>query len=262
MANKKKSRRNNKKTKKTPPLLASPSSSPSTSSSGCGSGRDHQAVTSLAKAMTLECYHGSTAKKFTHDSDYCRAVWKVLSFCHTVRKLRARGKRPDFDEFARRNQRLIRDTEFGTFLFAICTSVYLSNNYAVNKAEQGTVEVLLSYGLHIKYVYKPLSEGKDISPGSAIHERYIKYCRDARTERGTINCLSRETKEFCDCMATKKEKAKTMEKLGRCYGCNKLFPKGRLFKCNNCHCHQYCSNKCQSNDWPNHRMSCMNLTIN
>jgi hypothetical protein len=101
-----------------------------------------------------------------------------------------------------------------------------------------------------------MSKGEDVSPGSVVNEIFLKYCRDVRTERGVINCLSRETIEFCDCMVTKKDAAKTMEKLGVCYQCEDLFSKKQLFKCSACHSHQYCSKKCQVNDWTRHKTIC------
>jgi hypothetical protein len=93
---------------------------------------------------------------------------------------------------------LMKDPEYCEFLFAFCIESYLSSSYASDQTEKNTVDLLLNFGIHIKYLYIPMSKGEDVSPGSVVNEKYLKYCCDVRFERGV------ETMEFCDCMATKK----------------------------------------------------------
>ena len=199
MVNNKKSRQNNKKTKKAPP----PSSTSLVSTNG-GRSPDHQAL----KSLTLECYHGSTAKITGGDSDYSRAITKYLSFCRTGMKLLARGEQPVATKFGKVYPKLLTDPDFSKFIFAFCTNLCLSNSFAVGKHEQGLVGALLTLGLHIRHVCIPLSEGTDLNQDSDNKKKAIRNCYDSQTERGMIKCLSRETKEFCDCMVIQTKKSK------------------------------------------------------
>ena len=58
----------------------------------------------------------------------------------------------------------------------------------------------------------------------------------------------------CDCMTTKKGKAKDMVKMQRCDGCQEEFSNG-LMKCK-CNMTHYCSEECQLEHWPDHKMIC------
>ena len=86
-------------------------------------------------------------------------------------------------------------------------------------------------------------------------KKCVRYVHDINTDRGLINVLHRETKKDCDCMATKKEEANTMDRMFRCEGCHKEFSKKRLKKCSRCNMH-YCSKKCSHADWSHHNFCC------
>lgn len=87
-------------------------------------------------------------------------------------------------------------------------------------------------------------------------EKALKYSRDLDTERGLINCLHRETKQCCDCLATKKYEANGMSKMQRCIRCHEVFPKADMMKCDGCEMVVYCSKTCCIQDWPCHRTIC------
>merc|ERR1712224_956755 len=87
-------------------------------------------------------------------------------------------------------------------------------------------------------------------------DKLIKHSRDVQTKRGIINCLSRETSHFCDCMKEKKKEAKSMEKVQVCSGCKKYFPKIDLRYCSKCQMTPYCSIECAKLRWPIHKLVC------
>ena len=88
------------------------------------------------------------------------------------------------------------------------------------------------------------------------YDKWMKYSRDLEDERGIINCLYRETKNYCDCMKTKKMEANNMDKMDLCHGCCKVFPKARTMVCDGCQAVVYCSKECSITDWPCHKSFC------
>lgn len=118
--------------------------------------------------------------------------------------------------------------------------------------EQELQRILL-LGINSKYHYSPLS---------ADREKSEKFTRDIHTDsvRGIINCLYRETSPFCNCMKPFKIEAIKMEKVGKCLGCNKDFPKTELKRCSHCLSVQYCSTLCMKNHWSIHRNCCTKKT--
>jgi rRNA maturation endonuclease Nob1 len=113
------------------------------------------------------------------------------------------------------------------------------------------IKVLLHLGIRIKY------NGSSYDSS----DKTLKYGSDVEADdRGVINCLARETKNFCDCMKKKKE-AKEMAKLLRCYGCSELFPKEQIRICTGCKIDGYFSarfhsKECHKKHWPEHRIVC------
>ena len=79
------------------------------------------------------------------------------------------------------------------------------------------------------------------------------------TERGLIYCLHRETKQYCDCLVTKKDEANAMGKMERCEHCHTEFPKKLMKKCDGCEMVVYCSRDCCSQNWPYHKPHCANI---
>ena len=67
---------------------------------------------------------------------------------------------------------------------------------------------------------------------SIPNTRLNRYIRNIECdERGIINCLSRETKAYCDCMNDKKREVKGMDKTEFCVGCKIYFPRDGMMKC-------------------------------
>ncbi|MGK3741959.1 MAG: hypothetical protein ACI8RD_005840 [Bacillariaceae sp.] len=85
-----------------------------------------------AKAMAMECHHGSTAKKFALGSDYYNATLKFI----------ARGRSDDtkyltmdLAKLGHDHPQLVEDPEFCKYLFATCTEMYLSDSFAVDEVK-------------------------------------------------------------------------------------------------------------------------------
>ena len=170
--------------------------------------------------------------------------------------------------------------DFSKFLFAYCAQLYLENNSGgdgegdgdncdndevqvegeggenFTDRQKGMMAMLLLKGLRVRYLQVPTEEGKDVygRDSSDCYEKYLKYTRDIMTDRGVINCLARETS--CGCMNRFKARAKSMEKLGHCFGCMKNFPKETMMLCSRCKHVKYCSRKCQLDHWPKHKARC------
>jgi hypothetical protein len=160
----------------------------------------------------------------------------------------------DFEEkFGMEYLKFITDPRFSRFIFAFSTTVYLNSNLKEDLLAKITVvRQLLKLGMSVKYAYIPKSLGGEFNA-----EIFLKHSNDIiANERGVINCLSRETKIFCECMKPKKTEAKDMEKLGRCFGCNELFQKEQLRLCTGCNTIKFCSKKCHSQKWNDHKVYC------
>jgi hypothetical protein len=74
-----------------------------------------------------------------------------------------------------------------------------------------------------------------------------------RVKGGSSIAWHAKTKDFCDCMKSKKSEAKEMEKLGRCAGCDDLFPKETLRLRNGCQLIRFHSKECLIEHWPTHK---------
>jgi hypothetical protein len=200
----------------------------------------------------MDCHHG---RKFALESQciiYCNTAWKFVNPDIKVRNVGDVSPHHLLGD----HPHLMKDPEFCKYLFATCTTNYMIDGYGRNQAQQIIVMGLLQLGLEVKYLWIPMSKGKNVDAGSVEHDNFMKYFRDVFTdERGLINCLSRETRQFCDCIASKNE-ARTMEKLGLCHVCEQLFPKETLRYCTGCQSEQYCSRKCYVNHWPIHKKGC------
>jgi hypothetical protein len=208
-----------------------------------------------AASSERTCYHGSTAEKFALDSEFGKVICDYLSSqrqkldngCSTREKV-------DLEEkFGMEHVEFMTDPRFGRFIFAFSTTVYLNSNLKENLLAKITVvRRLLQLGMIIKYAHIPKSLG-----GRFNAEIFLKHSMDVNAdERGVINCLSRETKIFCDCMKPKKTEAKDMEKLGRCYGCNEIFQKEQLRLCTGCSTIKFCSKECHRRKWNDHKVQC------
>lgn len=227
------------------------------------------------------CYHGSTREAFRNldfrDAvlDYVEIMKKSMITTGEWSKVQARMM-----EFNDRNEKSLRDEEFWKFVFALGVKMYLKSsseeeeegrdvdggesgssrsNSNVNRA---TLRCLVRLGIVVKYDYLPLLEGKDVGPGTIYYDKLRKRNHDSMTERGLINCLSRETQNTscCGCMTAARRVAKTMTKLGFCNGCNKTFPKRSVSVCSRCRAVNYCSTECQLKDWKTgHKETCSRL---
>lgn len=240
MTNNKKKRNNNKK-KRSPP-------------SAIGNGKID--ITKILSTKTMT-YHGSTAGKFSPGSDYrqvidaYRAMFNKVIVCGGSA---TEAGRIVMSKFTSDHHNFMIDPEFGQFVFAMSTQI----NLCLEDDELRTsLEKILSLGLNTKYFYTPMHKG-DTKPCGG-DELFQKYMRDIQTESGTINCLERETKDFCDCMKSAKEEAKKMEKLGKCTGCRGFFPKENLRRCSCCNIAQFCTTECHRQNWYEHKTYCMKL---
>jgi len=200
---------------------------------------------------TMVCYHESDEEHFVKGSEYEMIVDAWLSVLN-------KGGTTEYDNlstnFETTYENVLKDSDFVGYIFAITTEMfrkyYKTEEYSSSKVK---LQQILFLGITSKYVYSPLS---------ADVEKYEKYARDIHTVRGIINCLYRETQKKCDCMKPFKMEATKMEKVGKCLGCNKDFPKTELKRCIRCDCVQYCSKECQQENWPLHKKYCINNNTN
>lgn len=163
-------------------------------------------------------------------------------------------------KFGNDHVELVKDPRFGQFVFAFSTTMYLNtylNSNLKSSYSFNAVQQLLQLGISIKFactssIRLSVVEGCDKDIG-------FKHIRDINDERGVINCLSRETKNFCDCMKPKKIEAKNMEKLGQCHGCKEWFQKADLLFCTGCNAVKYCSKECQRQKWNDHKVDCKRI---
>ena len=204
------------------------------------------ALTTTAAASTTPsdrgpCFHGSTSDRFRDGVAYRDVIRDYLSA-------------PDRPKFIKDHQ-YFTDLTFSRYVFAVCTSWYLAMN-------RTTVDMrwLLQMAIEIKYLFVPAMVG---SGGPALdQDKLNRYCRGIHTtvnDRGVINCLSRETKPFCDCMKVKKTEADGLEKTEFCWRCRHSFPRDGMLKCSGCKIVMYCNEDCQTKDWPRHRETCKTL---
>lgn len=204
-------------------------------------------------------------------------------------------------EFSQQHSDTLIQNKFGSFVFAVCCGLFLQNkessenlnenenldeNSANNtnnnasitaiKQRKSIIMQLLALGIDVRYHWVPsIVYGISIAEGSSMGEKHRRYVRDIMTERGMINIIARETmtlwsstsptssKSSCNCMEISKKAAKReMEKSGYCMGCQQEFPKNELRKCSHCQASKYCSSKCQTDNWSEHKEFCREIKIN
>lgn len=203
------------------------------------------------------CHHGSSEQEFNNGGgEYLKAVEEYI---HRAQILARKQQRPEdaanlSKKFADDYSTLMKDIEFGKFLFAYCTREYFNSNTLKKPVQRTNIRILLALGFLIRYHYIPLNEGKNVGCGSEYMEDLSKYNRDIYTDRGIINCLARETP--CKCMKDGKKEAKTMDKIGYCFGCKQEFPKDNLLVCSGCNDVKYHSRDCQLKYWSDHKIQC------
>ena len=207
------------------------------------------AAASSASSGTIKCFHGSTEDKFHPNSEYRKDAQEYLEMCDQSTLLdnedgsenqQATAFRRIYDEA---HMHLIKDPEFHRFIFAYCTDQYLESNNLTDESRQEVIQTLLFLGIKCRYISTDL-------------EKFHKYNRDILTERSMIKVLVRETKTHCLCMNEGKVIAKTMDIIGICQGCDKVFPKENLSFCSGCHIMKYHSRDCQLHHWHIHKLSC------
>jgi hypothetical protein len=223
---------------------------------------------SLASMTTARCYHGSSPQNFSPSHDH----WKACAIYSTVinddcnqdgvtggsASVSKHGI-ADLTKFQADHRKILEDQQFGRFLISWCTELYLTQKE--DTIPEVVRQLLLQMGLDIKYLDFKSRRGsrshhQNMVLSDNIQQR-MKYDRDINTdERGIINCLARETRDFCDCMKSRKSEAKEMDKVGRCAGCNDLFPKETLRLCNGCQAAHFHSKDCLIKHWPTHKAFC------
>jgi len=233
MVAKKKKSNNNKKKKRSRTLVSS-----------CDD-RNSAKNDSVPPSFDLKktCYHGSTAQNFSIDGEYVNAFLEWTGIMRKSSKKSTVECISKFIAFRQHHLNLMNNPEFVQCIFAFATDFYLK--LSDDQTRRNTLQDILLLGITYKY---------GVVGTSHCDEKNSKYSRDINTERGIINCLTREIP--CDCMDSKKAEAKTMEKLSICYGCSQQFPKSELRPCSGCHQYNFCSNECLKKAWPRHKFIC------
>ena len=240
----KKSRRNNRKTGKKNDAANSATASATATATAIASAT----ADNTASSGTNLCHHGSTADKFHPNHEYMKDAKEFVCMRHQVNLLNNQDSSKDQQEKAIQmkyfddHMHLYTDPEFCQFIFAFCTQQYLESNNFKDQLRRQVIHVLLTLGLSCRY--------------STASKEFDKYVRDILTDRGTIKVLVRETKTYCPCMKEGKGIAKTMDKVGRCHGCRKDFPKKTLSFCSGCQFMKYHNRECQTNHWHIHKSEC------
>ena len=191
------------------------------------------AVAAAAESSSGPCCHGSTSAHFPDGRAYSDVIKGILA-------VQKDGKKKIL-KFNVDNKVYLKDLNFVRYIFALCTSWYLKT-----KTTNGDMKILLSLATVYKYFHDDADKVK-------------RYGRALSLDRGVINCLSRETKSFCDCMQAKKMEAKGMAKRELCLGCRITFPRKDMLICGGCKSAMYCNEECQTKDWPKHREMCAAL---
>jgi hypothetical protein len=192
------------------------------------------------------CYHGSTIDKFQPNSEFMKAYKEYTDMCVQIENINDHDLQLSMKEkYDKDHKHIIHNPEFYRFIWAYCTEQYLKSNNLQEQDPKLRQEI-----------WRLLTLGLIGSRNKISNEQCSKYKRDIRTNRGIINCLARETKTYCNCMREGKDIARTMEKIGVCYGCKQEFPKEALSLCNGCQSVKYHSRECQINNWPNHKLHC------
>lgn len=195
------------------------------------------------------CLHGST-KEACFVSEYLDAIEALEELVDLPPKESEKRQK----EFHKNYILLLLDEEFCKYVFMLAVEGFLQGRGKSFSAS------LVRLGITIRYLSIPTGKGEDIGPGTECFEKRTKYHRDVQTERGLINCLARETPPSCSCMKDAKTKAKSMDKVGRCFNCGEEFPKHRLLRCSSCRGPNYCSSECQLKHWPKHKAECKRVS--
>mmetsp|Transcript_22928 Transcript_22928/g.25560 ORF Transcript_22928/g.25560 Transcript_22928/m.25560 type:complete len:162 (+) Transcript_22928:116-601(+) len=117
------------------------------------------------------CYHGSTAQNFSIDSEYVNALLEWTGIMHKSSK---------------KSTVVCISDEFVQCIFAFATDFYFK--FSQDQTHQNTLQDILLLGITFKY---------GVVGTSDCDEKNSKCSRDINTERGIINCLTREIP--CDC---------------------------------------------------------------
>mmetsp|Transcript_31059 Transcript_31059/g.34789 ORF Transcript_31059/g.34789 Transcript_31059/m.34789 type:complete len:230 (-) Transcript_31059:235-924(-) len=189
------------------------------------------------------CYHGCTKKEFNN----CGKHYKILSSYD-----KESNKEDDMIGFYEKFQYVLVDPTIARYVIARITDDFLKGK------DNATLRLRLILVLLIRYCLIPRHEGKDVGPESEYTKNYHKYSRDIATERGRINCMAREIP--CDCMEEKRIEAKSMERVAKCWCCQKEYPKEKMLRCKGCNHAQYCSKECSITHWPEHREWCHSVS--
>jgi len=202
------------------------------------------------------CLHGNTSNRY-------HLMLDLGEFAKTVCSPGKYKSDDNNDQSVKKlSDRLIRDLlpevkidpEFSQFLFSTISNLMLLKGENLSWREKHMSNIFFSLGIRMKY---NCMNGLDVDPGSENYYLQAKYNRDKFTYRGKINICARETKEFCNCMKEKKAEAKTTEKKGLCFGCQKEHPKIDLKYCGGCLKTQYCNKECQEKHWSKqHNCTC------
>lgn len=202
------------------------------------------AVTSASKHRP--CLHGSTSDHFSDGRAYRDVVKDYLTVSHED------GWR---ETFYGDHEVYLRDLNFAQYIFALCTSWYLKMNGTTPELNDlNRMKDLIFLAFQIKYIRLPVYEGE--KPDLAKYDRYHRAIHN-NDERGVINCLSKETKSYCNCMKEKKTEADNMEIIGTCTGCNLNFPRSGMKKCSGCEFAMFCTTEdCYAKYWPAHKEIC------
>lgn len=80
---------------------------------------------------------------------------------------------------------------------------------------------------------------------------------NAASERDTVRKLAKRIP--CDCLGAAKAECKNDAKMKMCHSCGKQFLDSELYVCSKCEIVRYCSDKCSSADWDNHKRFCKSV---
>ena len=175
------------------------------------------------------CSHGSTSDHFLDGISY-----RIVIHDYILAASSAAGVREFFKDYGA----YFTDSNFTQYIFALCTSWYLKTN-----GKTDDMESLIHTAILMNYLND---------------DKVRRYQIEIKSggDRGMINCLSRETKMFCNCMKGKKKEAQGMDKQERCTGCYNIFPKEDMTVCSGCNYAVFCSDDCYEKYWPAHKEIC------
>ena len=178
MSTKKTAKRDRKKMKAPPPSIPSPLDLLMTELS---------LSSTTATTANSMCYHGSTAERFSPESDYRKSIQEFLSYEKVLMERYGKEENRCLCFLGGFETLLKELPELDQFLFAWSTHLFLNLD---DEESRKMIELLLLFGIRIKY------EDSSHDNSDKIH----KYNRDIQSgdDRGMINCLARETKNCCD----------------------------------------------------------------